>query len=95
MSSHCRISATASRGKIWTLLVLLAVILPGCKATKNVDLLESFNERFKLEGKAEYKDVFPDTPYAKRVIDRFHLQKLACDAIQKMRIACRWEALKG
>jgi len=30
---------------------------------------------------------------AKRVIDRFHIQKLACDAIQEMRIKHRWEAL--
>lgn len=29
---------------------------------------------------------------AKRVIDRFHIQKLACDAIQEMRIKHRWEA---
>jgi len=34
-------------------------------------------------------------PNAKRVIDRFHIQKLACDAIQEMRIAYRWEALKA
>ena len=34
-------------------------------------------------------------PNAKRVIDRFHIQKLACDAIQEMRIAHRWEALKA
>ena len=30
---------------------------------------------------------------AGRVIDRFHIQKLACDAIQEMRIKHRWEAL--
>jgi transposase len=34
-------------------------------------------------------------PNAKRVIDRFHIQKLACDAIQEMRITHRWEALKA
>ena len=32
---------------------------------------------------------------AKRVIDRFHIQKLACDAIQEMRIKHRWEALEA
>ena len=32
---------------------------------------------------------------AKRVIDRFHIQKLACDAIQEMRIKPRWEALEA
>ncbi len=29
-------------------------------------------------------------PKAKRTIDRFHVQKLTCDALQEMRIAHRW-----
>ena len=33
-------------------------------------------------------------PKAKRVIDRFHIQKLACDAVQQMRIAYRWDAIQ-
>jgi len=32
-------------------------------------------------------------PSATRVIDRFHVQKLAYDALQEMRIAHRWEAI--
>lgn len=32
-------------------------------------------------------------PVAKRVIDRFHVQKLAYDAVQEMRVKARWEAL--
>jgi len=32
-------------------------------------------------------------PEATRVIDRFHVQKLAYDALQEMRIAHRWEAI--
>ena len=32
-------------------------------------------------------------PVAKRVIDRFHVQKLAFDAVQEMRIKARWQAL--
>ena len=32
-------------------------------------------------------------PKAVRVIDRFHVQKLAYDAIQEMRIAHRWDAI--
>lgn len=31
---------------------------------------------------------------AERVIDRFHIQKLACDAVQEMRIRYRWEAIQ-
>lgn len=33
-------------------------------------------------------------PKAKRVIDRFHIQKLACDAVQEMRIKLRWDAIQ-
>lgn len=33
-------------------------------------------------------------PNAKRVIDRFHIQKLACDAVQEMRIKYRWDAIQ-
>jgi transposase len=32
-------------------------------------------------------------PAAKRVIDRFHVQQLAFDAVQEMRIKARWQAL--
>ena len=32
---------------------------------------------------------------AKRTIDRFHVQKLACDALQEMRIAHRWDAIQA
>jgi transposase len=32
-------------------------------------------------------------PKAVRVIDRFHVQKLAYDALQEMRIALRWDAI--
>ncbi|WP_353796055.1 transposase [Butyricimonas sp.] len=30
-------------------------------------------------------------PNAEQVIDRFHVQKLACDALQELRIEHRWE----
>lgn len=33
-------------------------------------------------------------PRAERVIDRFHIQKLACDAVQEMRIKFRWDAIQ-
>ena len=33
-------------------------------------------------------------PNAKRVIDRFHIQRLACDAGQEMRVRYRWEAIQ-
>lgn len=33
-------------------------------------------------------------PRAKRVIDRFHVQKLACDGVQELRIKHRWNAIQ-
>ncbi|MCF0168748.1 MAG: transposase [Bacteroidales bacterium] len=33
-------------------------------------------------------------PNAQRVIDRFHIQKLACEAVQDIRITHRWAALQ-
>ena len=33
-------------------------------------------------------------PKASRVIDRFHIQKLACDAVQELRIKHRWDAIQ-
>lgn len=33
-------------------------------------------------------------PNASRVIDRFHVQKLACDAVQELRIKHRWDAIQ-
>lgn len=33
-------------------------------------------------------------PQASRVIDRFHIQKLACDAVQELRIKHRWDAIQ-
>lgn len=34
-------------------------------------------------------------PNAMRTIDRSHIQKLACDALQEMRIAHRWDAIQA
>lgn len=33
-------------------------------------------------------------PKASRVIDRFHIQKLACDSVQELRIKHRWDAMQ-
>lgn len=33
-------------------------------------------------------------PKADRVIDRFHIQKLACDAVQELRVQHRWDAIQ-
>ena len=33
-------------------------------------------------------------PHALRTIDRFHIQQLAADAVQEMRVKHRWEAIQ-
>ena len=33
-------------------------------------------------------------PKASQTIDRFHVQKLACDALQEMRITHQWDAIQ-
>ena len=33
-------------------------------------------------------------PKASRVIDRFHIQKLTCDAVQELRVKHRWDAIQ-
>lgn len=40
------------------------------------------------------KIVLSAFPKAKRVIDRFHIQKLACEAVQELRIKHRWDAIQ-
>jgi len=40
-----------------------------------------------------HKIVIQSFPNATKVIDRFHVQKLAYDALQEMRIAHRWDAI--
>lgn len=40
------------------------------------------------------KIVRSEFPKASRVIDRFHIQKLACDAVQELRIKHRWNAIQ-
>jgi transposase len=34
-------------------------------------------------------------PHASMVIDRFHVQQLATEALQEIRIRCRWEAIEA
>ena len=40
------------------------------------------------------KTVLSAFPKASRVIDRFHIQKLACEAVQDLRIKHRWDAIQ-
>lgn len=80
----------------------LVAIITGTKADKVQEHLDKIDEveREKVEeitldlSDSMRKIVRHCFPNAKRVIDRFHIQKLACDAVQEMRIAYRWDAIQ-
>ena len=79
----------------------LVAIIEGTKSDEITQVLESVPEAL-LEQVQEVTLDMADSmrkivrscfPKATRVIDRFHVQKLAFDAMQEMRIAHRWDAI--
>ena len=80
---------------------LVAVVL----GTKSEDVIKAL-ERIPEERRETVTEITLDLsdsmrrivrsafPKAQRVIDRFHIQKLACDAVQEMRIRHRWDAIQ-
>ena len=87
----------AGKGKKGTLIAMVE----GTGAARVIGILNRLPE----EAREHVKEVTLDMagtmnkivkrcfPGASRVIDRFHVQKLAYDAIQEMRIAHRWDAI--
>lgn len=80
----------------------LVAIVAGTKSLDVCKVLDKIDEK-KREAVEEVtldlsdsmrKIVRHCSPKAKRVIDRFHIQKLASDAVQQMRIEYRWAALQ-
>ena len=80
----------------------LVAVIAGTKAEDAWEVLDKIDEheRDKVEevtldlSDSMRKIVRHCFPKAKRVIDRFHIQKLACDAVQQMRIDYRWDAIQ-
>ena len=79
----------------------MVAIIEGTKSDEITQVLESVPEAL-LEQVQEVTLDMADSmrkivrscfPKATRVIDRFHVQKLAFDAMQEMRIAHRWDAI--
>ena len=78
----------------------LVAIIAGTKSEKVWEVLDKIDEREREKVNEVTLDLSDSMrkivrhcfPKAKRVIDRFHIQKLACDAVQQMRIEYRWEA---
>lgn len=79
----------------------IIAMVQGTSADKVIEVLEQIpEEQRKLVqevtldmANSMQKIVIHCFPNASRVIDRFHVQKLAYDAVQEIRVAHRWEAI--
>ena len=80
----------------------LIAVVAGTKSEDVIAVLQKIDEerRYAVEevtldlSDSMRKIVRTAFPKASRVIDRFHIQKLACDAVQELRIRHRWDAIQ-
>lgn len=87
----------AAKGKKGTLLAMIK----GTKAKDVVEVLRKLPEEKRLKVKELTLDMAGNMglivdrsfPKASKVIDRFHVQKLAFEAVQEIRIKHRWKAI--
>ena len=85
------------KGKKGTLIAMIE----GTEADKVIDVINRIPEKVRALVKEVTLDMAGSMnkiakrcfPSASRVTDRFHVQKLAYDALQEMRIAHRWDAI--
>lgn len=79
----------------------IIAIIHGTDAAMVSSVLLQMPRRIRFQAREITLDMAPNMeliaktcfPVAKRVIDRFHVQQLAFEAVQEMRIKARWEAL--
>lgn len=87
----------ARKGKKGTVIA----IVKGTRADDVCHILLKMSRKRRFQVREITLDMAPNMeliaktcfPAAKRVVDRFHVQKLAYDAVQEMRVKARWEAL--
>lgn len=80
----------------------LVAIIRGTKAEEVIEVLLRINRRLRHKVKEVTLDMAANMSMivsrcfskASQVTDRFHVQKLACDALQDMRIALRWQTIE-
>mgnify|MGYP006316964585 FL=1 len=80
----------------------LVAVVAGTKSEDVIDVLKMIDEDKRNIVKEVTLDLSDSMrkivrtvfPSANRVIDRFHIQKLACDAVQEIRIKHRWDAIQ-
>ena len=81
----------------------IVAIVAGTKAEEVIKVLQKIPERQRKKVKEITLDMAGSMgqiakrcfPQAVRVIDRFHVQKLAMDALQELRIQHRWQAIEA
>lgn len=91
------VSSKASKGRKGTILATIR----GTKAEDIIAVLERIPLRLRNKVREVTMDMAPNMAKAirrcfrnaRRVIDRFHVQKLAYDAVQELRVRYRWEVL--
>jgi transposase len=79
----------------------LVAMIKGTQADKVIAVLQRIPERLRKQVREVTLDMAASMnlvvkrcfPHAHRVIDRFHVQQLASEAVQELRIKYRWEAL--
>lgn len=79
----------------------IVAMVKGTQADKVIDILLKLPERLRKKVQEVTLDMAASMnlivkrcfPYANRVIDRFHVQQLAGDAVQEIRIKYRWQEL--
>lgn len=79
----------------------LVAMVKGTKASSIIEVLRKIPKRIRDRVREVTLDMAANMglivsrcfPKASKVIDRFHVQKLAYDAVQEVRIKYRWEAL--
>lgn len=80
----------------------LVAVVAGTRSDDVIAVLERIGEeqrRLVIEVTLDLSDsmrkiVRTVFPKADRVIDRFHIQKLACEAVQELRVKHRWDAIQ-
>ncbi|NQD70910.1 DDE transposase [Sphingobacterium shayense] len=91
------VSSKSAKGRKGTILATIK----GTKAEDIIRVLERIPSRSRNKVREVTMDMAPNMAKAirrcfrnsRRVIDRFHVQKLAYDAVQELRIKYRWEVL--
>ena len=79
----------------------LVAMIRGTQAENIIEVLKKIPERLRNQVEEVTLDMAPSMNLAvdrcfrkaHRVTDRFHVQRLACDAVQELRIQYRWQAL--